>query len=168
MAPLVLGTVRRRLMTPPTRGLGWCFRAYFRIEGPYSSVSPHAVVAVSSSPRSQACLNVVDGMPNSFDAAVSLQYLLAFFTWLLQNATQNPRNRLPTIVAFTFWGSGRMQAPVLCGPAALFDAVIIEKLDEARKFRKCSFLLRRVTPRHPAIYSFERRADSPQHFGKAL
>ena len=32
------------------------------------------------SPRTQTCLNVVDAMPNSFDAAVSVQYLLAFFT----------------------------------------------------------------------------------------
>jgi hypothetical protein len=68
-------------MTPLILLLGRYFRLYLRIDGPYSSGSPQAVVAVSMSPRSEACLKVVDGMPNSRDAAVSVQYLLILFTW---------------------------------------------------------------------------------------
>ena len=67
-------------MTPLILLRGLCLFEYFRSDGPYSSVSPHAVVTVSMSPRTQACLNVVDAMPNSFAAAASVQYLLAFFT----------------------------------------------------------------------------------------
>ena len=81
MDPLLLAAVRRRRMTPLILLLGRYFRLYFRIDGPYSSGSPQAVAAVSMSPRVQACLKVVEGMPNSGDAAVSVQYLLILFTW---------------------------------------------------------------------------------------
>ena len=61
MDPLLLAAVRRRRMTPLILLLGRYFRLYFRIDGPYSSGSPQAVVAVSMSPRVQACLKVVGG-----------------------------------------------------------------------------------------------------------
>jgi hypothetical protein len=81
MEPLLLAAVRRRRMTPLILLSGRYFRLYFRIDGPYSNGSPQAVVTVSMSPRVEACPKVDEGMPNSRDAAVSVQYLLILFTW---------------------------------------------------------------------------------------
>ncbi len=54
------------------------------------------------SPRTQACLNVVVAMPNSCDAAASVQYLLAFFTCSYPAFHDSKMDPVRTIIAFDF------------------------------------------------------------------
>ena len=138
MVPLRLTAVRRRRMTLLILLRGRCLFAYFRSDGPYSSVSPHAVVTVSMSPRTQACLNVVDAMPNSFDAAVSVQYLSAFFTCSNPAFQDSKMDGVHKIVTSRSVGSGGRPLP--------WPNISAIQEKSARKNLSGSFLLRRPMP----------------------